>query len=198
MVEFEADDAIATAAIRYQDEPGVNQIVIGSPDKDLTQLVSQNHIVCWNWRSDIIYDESEVIKKYGVSPTLIPDYLALVGDSANGIPGIPAWGAKSASALLSKYQHIEDIPDDIEQWGLTMGRARGIADNLIANMDEAILYRRLTTLRLDVPLEEGVDDLEWRGAQDGFGHLFPGGPLAICGILGTHLHGSSMSPQVRR
>lgn len=94
-----------------------------------------------------------------------------MGDSADGIPGIPAWGAKSASALLSKYHHIEDIPDDIEQWALTAGWARRLADNLSTNMDEALLYRRLTTLRLDVPLEEGVGDLEWRGAEDGFGQI---------------------------
>lgn len=171
MEEFEADDAIATAAIRLQDEPAVDQVVICSPDKDLAQVVSRKRVVCWDRRRDIVYDEEAVIEKYGVSPASIPDWLALVGDSADGIPGVPTWGAKSASALLSKFQHIEAIPDDIEQWGLSAGRARRLAENLTAHSEQAILYRRLTTLRKDVPLEEGVDDLEWRGAQEGLRQL---------------------------
>lgn len=168
MVEFEADDALATAALRFQDEPGVDQVVICSPDKDLAQLVSGDHVVCWDRRREIIYDEEAVIEKFGVSPASIPDWLALVGDSADGIPGVPAWGAKSASALLSQFQHIEDIPDEIEQWGLTAGRARRLAENLESQREEAFLYRQLTTLRDDVPLEESVSDLEWRGARDEF------------------------------
>lgn len=169
MVEFEADDAMATAATRLQDK--VDQVVICSPDKDLTQLVSGNHVVCWDRRRDIVYHEEAVIEKYGVSPSSIPDWLALVGDSADGIPGVPTWGAKSASALLSKYQHIEAIPDDTEQWGLSAGRARRLAENLAGHREQALLYRRLTTLRKDVPLEESVNDLEWRGAQEGFRQL---------------------------
>ena len=122
MVEFEADDAIATAAIRFQDEPEVDQVVICSPDKDLAQLVIVDRVVCWDRRRDILYDEAAVIEKYGVSPASIPDWLALVGDKADGIPGVPAWGAKSAAGLLSKYKHIEDIPDNTEEWGLTAGQ----------------------------------------------------------------------------
>ena len=171
MVEFEADDALATAAIRFQDEPGVEQVVICSPDKDLAQLVLQERIVCWDRRRDIVYDEQAVIEKYGVSPSSIPDWLALVGDSADGIPGVPTWGAKSASAVLSKYQHIEAIPEDIEQWGLSPGRARRLAENLTAHREQALLYRRLTTLRKDVPLVEGMDDLKWRGAREGLRQL---------------------------
>jgi 5'-3' exonuclease len=171
MVEFEADDAIATATIRFQDEPTVDQIVICSPDKDLAQLVSGNRIVCWDRRRDIVYDEGAVIEKYGVSPNSIPDWLALVGDPADGIPGVPTWGAKSSSALLSKYQHIEAIPDDIELWGLSAGRARRLAENLTLHKEQALLYRRLTTLRRDVPLQESVDDLEWRGAREGLRQL---------------------------
>ena len=171
MVEFEADDAIATAAIRFQGEPAVDQVVICSPDKDLAQLVLPDRIVCWDRRRDILYDEQAVIEKYGVSPSSIPDWLALVGDSADGIPGVPTWGAKSASAVLSKYQHIEAIPGDSEQWGLSAGRARRLAKNLSAHREQALLYRRLTTLRKDVPLEESVDDLEWRGAQEGLRQL---------------------------
>jgi 5'-3' exonuclease len=171
MVEFEADDAIATAAVRFQDDPAVDQIVICSPDKDLAQLVSVNRVVCWDRRRDIVYDEEAVIEKYGVSPVSIPDWLALVGDKADGIPGVPAWGAKSASAILSKYHHIEAIPDDTEGWGLSAGRARRLAENLATHREQAHLYRRLTTLRKDVPLKEGIDDLAWRGAQGGLRQL---------------------------
>ena len=170
MVEFEADDAIATAAVRFQDEPGVEQVVICSPDKDLAQLVNDK-VVCWDRRREIIYNEAAVIEKYGVGPASIPDWLALVGDKADGIPGIPAWGAKSAADLLAQFQHIEEIPEDIEQWDMTAGRARRLAANLADQREEAFLYRRLTTLRTDVPLVEGLDDLEWRGAREGFRQL---------------------------
>jgi 5'-3' exonuclease len=166
MVEFEADDAIATAAVRFKDEPSVDQVVICSPDKDLAQLVSGKHIVCWDRRRDIIYDEAAVVDKYGVAPASIPDWLALVGDSADGIPGIPAWGAKAASALLSKYQHIERIPADTSQWDISAGRARRLAENLAAHREQANLYRQLATLRTDVLLVEGVNDLEWHGAHE--------------------------------
>ena len=168
MVEFEADDAIATAAVRFKDDPAVDQVVICSPDKDLTQLVSGDHVVCWDRRREIVYDEPAVVEKYGVSPVSIPDYLALVGDSADGIPGVPAWGAKSSATLLSKFQHIEDIPEDTDQWDMTAGRARRLVENLAAHREEASLYRELTTLRTDVPLEESLADLEWRGAQESF------------------------------
>lgn len=165
MVEFEADDAIATAAVRFQNEPGVEQVVICSPDKDLAQLVDGDHVVCWDRRREIVYDESAVRQKYGVSPVSIPDWLALVGDSADGIPGIRSWGAKSSAAVLSEFHHIDDIPDDYEQWGLSAGRARRLAENLAAQRDEALLYRTLATLRRDVPLKQTVAELEWRGAR---------------------------------
>ena len=165
MVEFEADDALATAAARFKDEPGVDQVVICSPDKDLAQLVSGNHVVCWDRRRDILYDEAAVIEKYGVSPASVPDYLALVGDSADGIPGVPGWGAKSAAALLSRFRYIEDIPEDTEQWDMTAGRARRLAESLAEHKEEAALFRQLTTLRTDVPLAEALGDLEWRGAH---------------------------------
>ncbi len=171
MVEYEADDAIATATMRFKDEPAVDQIVICSPDKDLTQLVSGNQIVCWDRRRDILYDEAAVFEKYGVAPGSIPDWLALVGDSADGIPGIPTWGAKSAAELLSKYQHIEAIPNDTTQWGIPAGRARRLAENLAAHREQAHLYLRLTTLRTDVPLAEKASDLEWRGAHKRFKKL---------------------------
>ena len=165
MVEFEADDAIASAVARFQDEPKVDQIVICSPDKDLAQLVSGSQVVCLDRRRDIVYDENGVIEKYGVPPASIPDWLALVGDSADGFPGVPAWGAKSASAVLSRYEHLEAIPEDYIQWGLSAGRARRLAENLKTYRAEALLYRRLATLRRDVPLTQRIDDLEWVGAR---------------------------------
>lgn len=168
MVEFEADDAIASAAVRFRDDPAVDQVIICSPDKDLAQVVTGSRVVCWDRRRDIVYDEEAVTEKYGVPPESIPDYLGLVGDSADGIPGIPAWGAKSAASLLSQFRHIEDIPDDIEQWPMTAGRARRLAGNLADLHEEAFLYRQLATLRTDVPLAESLADLEWRGVTDGF------------------------------
>lgn len=171
MVEFEADDAIATAATRFKDHRSVEQVVICSPDKDLAQLVVADQVVCWDRRREIVYDEAAVIEKYGVPPRSIPDYLALVGDSADGIPGIPAWGAKSAATLLSQFESIEAIPKDIEQWDMTAGRARRLLDNLQAQREDARLYRQLTTLRTDVPLEEKLGDLEWTGARPVFREL---------------------------
>lgn len=168
MIEFEADDAIAAAAVRFQKDPEVEQVVICSPDKDLTQLVHGDRVVSWDRRREIVYDEAAVIEKYGVSPESIPDYLALVGDSADGIPGVPGWGAKSVAMVLSKYPHLEDIPDEVEDWGITAGRARTLLENLDANRDESLLYRRLTTLRTDVPIKESLDDLEWLGAPEHF------------------------------
>jgi 5'-3' exonuclease len=166
MIEFEADDALASAVVLFKDEPAVDQVVICSPDKDLAQLVSGRRVVCWDRRRDIVYDEDAVIEKYGVPPASIPDWLALVGDSADGYPGIPSWGAKSASAVLSSYDHIEAIPDDHQLWGIPAGRVRRLAENLRTYKEEAFLYRRLATLRRDVPLEESLYDLEWLGARE--------------------------------
>ena len=166
MVEFEADDALATAAVRFQKSTKVEQVILCSPDKDLAQLVTGDRIVCWDRRREIVYDEAGVQEKYGVPPASIPDYLALVGDSADGYPGVSGWGAKSASAVLSRYGHIESIPPDHLEWGLTPGRALRLAENLKAHQEEAILFRRLATLRLDVPINEKLGDLRWRGARE--------------------------------
>ena len=166
MVEFEADDALATAAVRFQKSTKVEQVILCSPDKDLAQLVTGDRIVCWDRRREIVYDEAGVQEKYGVPPASIPDYLALVGDSADGYPGVSGWGAKSASAVLSRYGHIESIPPDHLEWGLTPGRALRLAENLKAHQEEAILFRRLATLRLDVPIREKLIDVEWRGARE--------------------------------
>jgi len=163
MIEFEADDAIATAALRLCDQPGVEQIVICSPDKDLAQLVTGSIIVCWDRRRDLLYDEEAVLTKYGVRPASIPDWLALVGDAADGYPGIPGWGAKSAAALLARYEHPEAFPGDPAEWGLG-ARALRLSESLKTHQDEFLLFRQLSTLRQDVPLKETLQDLEWRGA----------------------------------
>jgi 5'-3' exonuclease len=166
MVEFEADDALATATARFANEQAVEQMVICSPDKDLAQLVSGSRIVCWDRRRDIILDEAGVQAKFGVRPTSIPDWLALVGDSADGFPGIPGWGEKSASAVLSRYEHLENIPDDPQGWGLSSGRAARLAESLAQGRNDALLYRQLATLREDAPIQENITDLEWQGARE--------------------------------
>lgn len=166
MVEFEADDALATAVSRFSDDPAVAQIVICSPDKDLMQLVSGTQVVCWDRRRDIVIDEAGVLEKFGVYPESIPDWLALVGDSADGIPGIAGWGAKSSTAVLAHYKHIEQIPADPDQWEVSVRGAKRLADNLTADLENAIFYRQLATLRHDVPLKEDLEDLEWRGAEE--------------------------------
>jgi 5'-3' exonuclease len=171
MVEFEADDALASAAARFKDAAGVEQILICSPDKDLAQTVSGIRVVCWDRRRDIVYDEDAVVQKFGVRPPSIPDWLALVGDAADGYPGVTGWGAKSASAVLSRFEHLESIPEDPRQWGLAPGRAQRLAESLRIHRQEAQLYRRLATLRTDVPLREGLAELEWKGARGRFKEL---------------------------
>jgi 5'-3' exonuclease len=168
MVEFEADDAIASAAKRFSKSKTVEQIVIGSPDKDLSQLVSDKRIVCWDRRRETVMDERGVIEKFGVSPRSIPDWLAVVGDSADGYPGIPGWGAKSASAVLARYDHLEQVPKDPNKWqvdSIGAGRASSLAQSLESHWQEALLYRQLATLREDVPIPEKLGDLKWRGAR---------------------------------
>lgn len=178
MVAFEADDALATAALRFGQDPAVDQVVICSPDKDLAQLVSHDRIVCWDRRRDIFYDEATVIEKYGVTPASIPDWLALVGDAADGIPGVPAWGAKSAATVLARYGHLEAIPDELEDWDIEVRGARRLHENLIAHREQVLLYRQLTTLRYDVPLSETLADLRWQGPADDF--------VAFCQSLGAN------------
>ena len=163
MVEFEADDVIGTAAHRWQDFPSLEQVVICSPDKDLNQVVKGQRVVTLDRRREIVLDEDGVMGKFGVWPESIPDYLGLVGDAADGIPGIPRWGAKTSAQLLSQYRHIEQIPADPDQWTVTVRGAKNIAVSLADNMENALLYRRLATLRLDVPIAESLEDLEWRG-----------------------------------
>ena len=164
MVEFEADDALATAVSRYADLPGVEQVVVCTPDKDLAQVVSGNKVVCWDRRRDIVLDEAGVVAKFGVPPRSMPDWLALVGDSADGFPGIPGWGAKSASAVLARFGHLEAIPDDPAALGLPAARAAKLVESLRARRADAMLFRVLATLRPDAPISQTLDDLEWTGA----------------------------------
>jgi 5'-3' exonuclease len=168
MVEFEADDALATAAHRFHQDPRVDQVIVCSPDKDLAQLVVQERVVCWDRRRDIVYDEAAVMAKYGVAPASIPDWLALVGDKADGIPGIPTWGAKSAATVLARYGHLEAIPDRVEEWDVPVRGAGRLLESLEAHREQAFLYRRLTRLRSDVPLGESLDDLQWKGPRGSF------------------------------
>ena len=171
MVEFEADDALATGAARFRDAPGVEQVVICSPDKDLAQAVRGDAVVGWDRRRDTYLDEPGVVAKFGVRPASIPDWLALVGDAADGLPGVPGWGAKSAATVLSRFDHIEAIPQDPAELGLPAGRAVRLVESLAALRGEALLYRHLATLRDDVPLREELADLEWRGAAPEFGDV---------------------------
>ena len=163
MGEFEADDAIATAAHRWKDAPEVEQVVICSPDKDLAQMVRNQSVVCLDRRRNITLDRAGVREKFGVWPESIPDYLALVGDSADGIPGIPRWGAKTTALVLDQYHHIERIPDDSSDWDVRPRGAQAIAANLAERRQDAMLYKQLATLRLDVPLSESLDQLRWLG-----------------------------------
>jgi 5'-3' exonuclease len=164
MIEFEADDAIATASHRFAARPEVTRVVIASPDKDLTQCLSDERVVCWDRLRNNWLDAAGVVTKFGVSPESIPDYLALVGDTADGIPGVPRWGAKSAACVLAEYVHLEHIPPSASAWRVKVRGAEVLSQNLEAARELALLYRRLATLRRDVPLSEGLDDLRWRGA----------------------------------
>ncbi|MGH8875361.1 MAG: 5'-3' exonuclease [Acidimicrobiia bacterium] len=160
---FEADDAMASAALRFCEE--VDQVVLLSPDKDLAQCVVGEVVVQFDRRRRTLTDEAGVVKKFGVAPESIPDYLALVGDSADGVPGIPGWGAKSAAAVLARYRRLEMIPDLAEGWEVAVRGAARLAANLREHRREALLYRTLTSLRRDVPFAEGLADLEWRGVR---------------------------------
>ena len=164
MVKFEADDAIAAAVAKFRKAKSVEQVIICSVDKDLTQLVDGERVICWDRRREILLNEPGVVEKFGVSPESIPDYLALVGDSADGYPGIQGWGAKSTATVLAKFKHIESIPEDPRKFPLGLGRATTLIGNLKENYEDALLFRELSTLRRDVPLKETLMDLKWQGA----------------------------------
>ena len=160
-IEVEADDLLAAAAIRWVEE--VEQVVIATPDKDLSQVVVGNRIVTYNRRQEAIVDEEGVVAKFGIHPESIPDYLALVGDTADGVPGLPGWGAKSASTLLARYGRLEMIPASVDAWEVSVRSAAKLSTVFNEMQEEVYLYRELTTLRLDIPFDEELSDLEWRG-----------------------------------
>jgi len=168
MVEFEADDALAAAAVAAARDPQVERVVICTPDKDLAQCVQGSRIIQLNRRTGVIMDEPGVVKKFGVSPTSIPDYLALVGDTADGYPGLPGWGAKSSAAVLAKFEHLESIPADFREWRVKAASAKTLADTLVRERDQAMLFRRLATLRTDIALFEDVEQLRWNGPTPTF------------------------------
>ena len=171
MVEFEADDALAAAAVAADRDARVERIIICTPDKDLAQCVRGTRIVQLNRRTRVTIDEQGVIQKFGVSPASIPDYLALVGDAADGYPGLPGWGAKSSAAVLAKFVHLESIPADYREWRVNAANASALANTLNRNRDRALLYRTLATLRTDIALFDNVDQLRWNGPTPAFAAL---------------------------
>jgi 5'-3' exonuclease len=171
MVEFEADDALASAAVRAAQDKRVRQIIICTPDKDLSQSVVGSRVVQLDRRHQTLRDEAGVVAKFGVKPQSIPDYLAVVGDSADGFPGISGWGPKAAALVFSQYSHLEDVPKDWRKWHPSIRRANRLAESLFGAWDDAILFRTLATLRLDVPVFDEIDDLLWRGPRPEFEQL---------------------------
>ncbi len=165
MIELEADDAIATAAARAAADPRVEQVRIAAVDKDMCQCVVGTRVVCWDRWKDAVLDESGVIAKHGVRPVSIPDWLALVGDTADGIPGLPGWGKASAAKVLMQWQHLDRIPDDPATWKVAVRGADRLAASLRAQREDALLYRTLATLRLDGKIACDVDQLQWRGVD---------------------------------
>jgi 5'-3' exonuclease len=168
MVEFEADDALAAGAATAARDERVERVTICTPDKDLAQCVRGTRVVQLDRRKRVTIDEAGVVHKFGVSPESIPDYLALVGDAADGYPGLPGWGAKSSAAVLAKFVHLESIPVDWRDWGVNASNAGGLARTLAEQRERVRLFRTLATLRTDVQLFEDVDELEWHGPQPGF------------------------------
>jgi len=168
MVEFEADDALAAGATAAARDARVERVIICTPDKDLAQCVSGTRIVQLNRRTQTTIDEAGVVQKFGVLPASIPDYLALVGDSADGYPGLKGWGAKSSAAVLAKFLHIESIPLDSREWHVNATNASALADTLSRERERALLFRTLATLRTDIALFDNVDQLRWNGPTPEF------------------------------
>jgi 5'-3' exonuclease len=168
MIEYEADDALASAAAKAAKADRVGRVLICTPDKDLSQCVVGTRVVQLDRRRDVMRDEAGVVAKFGVKPRSIPDYLALVGDSADGFPGLPGWGQKAAALALSQYSHLEEIPKDWQQWHPSIKRARLLSESLVNGWNDVLLFRTLATLRLDVPVFDTVDDLRWQGPRKNF------------------------------
>jgi len=168
MVEFEADDALAAGAAKAALNPDVDQVVICTPDKDLSQCVRGTRVVQLNRRTNAIRDETAVIARFGVPPVSIPDYLALVGDASDGYPGLPGWGAKSTAAVLARFGHLERIPDDWRTWSVNAANRAALSRTLQRDRDRAFLFRDLATLRTDIDLFDDVEDLRWKGPTAAF------------------------------
>jgi len=166
MIYFEADDALAAAAAKAAQDDRVRQVIICTPDKDLSQCVVGTRVVQLDRRRDVIRDEAGVVEKFGVRPESIPDYLAVVGDSADGFPGVPGWGQKSAALVLSSYPHLEDIPKDFRAWHPSIRSSLKLSTSLFGSWEDALLFRTLATLRLDAPVFDTVDDLRWNGPRE--------------------------------
>ncbi len=168
MVDYEADDALASAADKAAKDDRVRQVLICTPDKDLSQCVVGTRVVQLDRRRDILRDEAGVVAKFGVKPRSIPDYLAVVGDTADGFPGLPGWGLKAAALTLSQYPHLEAVPKDWQKWHPSIRRARLLSESLFNSWSDALLFRNLATLRLDVPVFDTVEDLRWNGPRPNF------------------------------
>jgi len=179
MVEFEADDGLAAGAATAAADPRVERVLICTPDKDLAQMVSGSRVVQFDRRARVVRDATGVMEKFGVPPESIPDYLGLVGDSADGYPGLPGWGAKSASTVLARFKHLEEIPDDGATWGVPVRGAARLAETLAEYRGHAVLFRQLATLRTDAPVFESVDQLRWTGPRPEFGD--------VCRRLGSEI-----------
>jgi 5'-3' exonuclease len=167
-VYFEADDALAAAAHKAAADERVSRVLICTPDKDLSQCVVGTRVVQLDRRRDALRDQSGVVAKFGVEPVSIPDYLAVVGDSADGYPGVSGWGTKAAAAVLAEYKHLENIPKDWHNWNPSIRKARPLSESLFKAWDDALLFRTLATLRLDVPVFDTVEDLRWKGSRADF------------------------------
>jgi 5'-3' exonuclease len=191
MVEFEADDALAAAAVTAARDARVEHVIICTPDKDLAQCVRGTRIVQLNRRTRVTLNEAGIVRKFGVSPASIPDYLALVGDAADGYPRLPGWGAKSTAAVLAKYDHLESIPVDWREWGVNAAKASALAQTLSSERERALLFRTLATLRTDIALFGNVDELQWHGPEPGFDAL---GAQLDAAITGTAQHSVRPSP----
>jgi 5'-3' exonuclease len=181
MVEYEADDALAAAAEIAARDPRVDRVIICTPDKDLAQSIRGTRVVQLNRRTNEVRDEAGVIVKFGVTPASIPDYLALVGDSADGYPGLPGWGAKSTAAVLARFLHIESIPADYRDWHVNAASAAKLSATLEEHRDLVLLFRTLATLRTDIPLFDSVDDLQWKGPTPRFAEMAARFDTAVAG-----------------
>ena len=173
MVEFEADDALAAGAAIAARDTRVDRVIVCTPDKDLAQCVRGTRVVQLNRRTRTTYDEAGVIEKFGVPPASIPDYLALVGDAADGYPGLRGWGAKSSAAVLAKFVHLESVPADHREWGVSVANGSTLAATLVKERERALLFRTLATLRTDIALFDDVDQLRWKGPSPAFDALGP-------------------------